>query len=592
MSGKLRTLNVIYNKSNHFGLEKDYEFIRNAFSKAGYTIQSVDPHEPPKMADVNIHLEIPIYANVPWAKMNILLINPEYYAPEAFNGYLHGFDAAIVRDSASYDLLVSKITNCGLRKMPFGSLLALNPPKVGLGVEKEWLYVIGGSAKKLSAAKRLLGVMKEGDQKVLIICSKPDELGPVPANCTVRSNIDGQELARLQRVYAGHIILSEAEAFSHAAGEARASGALQFSTQLPAITEYSDDGMYVWTGEDAVVSANGYFYECDLGPNETLEGAWSVAQERLKTVSVVDRQDAIKLELAKVTNAINTWAAWAKELKVALELDTSKRQLPPVLLPAECPHITIVTPTYNRRKLIDIAFHNLLWSDYPIDKIEWVVIEDSDDDNLSSSDKIMQFAEHTATISKKGEGETKGLDLRYIPLQGKHTVAEKRNIGCEAAKNEIIIFMDDDDHYPPTSLRRRVAWLTKSPSTEVIGCTMLAMYDLVKGTSAVNVPPWGLPLGARVSEASLAFKKSFWEARKFNNAVTVAEGEDWLQGREQGFLEVPPQQLIVAFSHGGNCSSRKIPDSKPSCFWGFPPDYLKFIHGLAGVKVELTSKGL
>jgi len=212
------------------------------------------------------------------------------------------------------------------------------------------------------------------------------------------------------------------------------------------------------------------------------------------------------------------------------------------------------------------------------------VVEDSDDQDLSSSDKIVQFGERACPEPGKG------LQLRYIPLQGRKTVGEKRNIGCEAASNEIIVFMDDDDHYPPTSLRRRVAWLTKSAdNVQAVGCTMLAMYDLLKGTSAVNVPPWGLPLGARVSEASLAFKKSFWEARKFS-AVGVAEGEDWLKERESEFLEIPPQQLIVAFSHGDNCSSRKIPDCKPSCFWGFPPEYLKFIHGLAGMKVELTSK--
>jgi len=316
MSGKMRSLNVIYNKANHFGLEKDYEFIRNAFGKAGYTIQSVDPQEPPKMADINIHLEIPIFANVPWAKINILLINPEYYVPEAFNGYLSAFDACVVRDRASYDLLCSKIS--GLRVMPFGSLLALNPPKVGLGVGKEWLYVIGGSAKKLLAARRLLGVMQEGDQKVLIVCSKPDELGVLPANCTMRSNIDGQELARLQRVYAGHIILSEAEAFSHAAAEARASGALQFSTQLPAITEYSADGMYVWAGEEAHPSINGYFYKCELGDNAILRGSWETAQQRLINVNVNDRRDAIKAELETVNDNINYWAAWARELKTQL----------------------------------------------------------------------------------------------------------------------------------------------------------------------------------------------------------------------------------------------------------------------------------
>lgn len=68
----------------------------------------------------------------------------------------------------------------------------------------------------------------------------------------------------------------------------------------------------------------------------------------------------------------------------------------------------------------------------------------------------------------------------------------------------------------------------------------------------------------------------------------MAEGEDWISGREEQIIEIPPQQIIVAFSHGSNQSSRRIPptDSKPACFWGFPREYLVFIHGLVGIEIE------
>jgi hypothetical protein len=51
-------------------------------------------------------------------------------------------------------------------------------------------------------------------------------------------------------------------------------------------------------------------------------------------------------------------------------------------------------------------------------------------------------------------------------------------------------------------------------------------------------------------------------------------------------------QIIVAFSHGTNQSSRRIPptDQKPACFWGFPKEYLVFVHGLAGVQIEEDTK--
>ena len=152
--------------------------------------------------------------------------------------------------------------------------------------------------------------------------------------------------------------------------------------------------------------------------------------------------------------------------------------------------------------------------------------------------------------------------------------------------------MDDDDHYPETSFRRRVAWLTKHPllkgSIKAVACTTIACYDLIKGVSAVNSPPFDIPLGQRISEATLTFYKDWFQSQKFDKLIQVGEGESLVKGREHEVLEIPPQQIIVAFSHGKNTSDRRIPSAdgvEPSCFWGFPKEYLVFIHGLAGIKV-------
>lgn len=53
-----------------------------------------------------------------------------------------------------------------------------------------------------------------------------------------------------------------------------------------------------------------------------------------------------------------------------LEFNKDKVLGTPILQIADCPPISIITPTYNRKHLIDIAFHNLLISDYPQEKIE------------------------------------------------------------------------------------------------------------------------------------------------------------------------------------------------------------------------------
>jgi len=255
---------------------------------------------------------------------------------------------------------------------------------------------------------------------------------------------------------------------------------------------------------------------------------------------------------------------------------------PPILRVEDCPFISVITPTYNRAKLIEIAFHNMLSTDYPKEKIEWIIIEDSDTQTPAAKESILKF-----------QVSNPDRVVKYIPIQGRMSIGQKRNIAIEHSTHEIILFMDDDDHYPPTSFRRRVAWLEqgfngKDCHNDVSVCTTIALYDLVRGVSAVNVPPWGLPLKKRISEATLTFRKSVWRERTFED-VSVAEGEAWLDGREGRCIEMPPQQIIVAFSHKGNVSGRRIPglDVKEiSCFWNFPKEYLIFIHELAGMEVD------
>jgi hypothetical protein len=257
---------------------------------------------------------------------------------------------------------------------------------------------------------------------------------------------------------------------------------------------------------------------------------------------------------------------------------------PPILHVEDCPPISIVTPTYNRRKMIEIAFHNLMATDYPKNKIEWVVIEDNENSTEMASELIMNFQVNNPEIQ-----------VKYIPIQGRMSIGMKRNLGIENAKNEIILFMDDDDHYPVTSFRRRVAWLTKGSrfgNVKIAACTTIALYDLIRGVSAVNVPPLGLGLGKRISEATLTFLRSAWLDRPFED-LSISEGEGWIKGREEQCIELPPQQIIVAFSHSQNKSSRRIPPSdvkEVSCFWNFPKEYLIFIHGLAGIELEEAKK--
>jgi hypothetical protein len=83
----------------------------------------------------------------------------------------------------------------------------------------------------------------------------------------------------------------------------------------------------------------------------------------------------------------------------------------------------------------------------------------------------------------------------------------------------------------------------------------------------MNVPPITLQMSERVSEATLCFKKSFWEQHKFVD--NIAEADKFIRGREQMCREISPQEVIVSLVHKKNISARKSLGETNGCHYGF-----------------------
>ena len=544
---------LLYNKSNQFGILKDVEGIISALDTCN--IRHSDPLEPPESTDLAIHLEIPVYAWMPWATRNIFVVNPEWFVA-AWIPYMPRFQFVIYRDSFSAEeaIAAGHVTREQVRVVPWG----VAPPPVG-GKAKGtadtgFVWFLGGSVNKRAYVPTLLSQWKETYPPLRVYTVEPLDISGIPTNVRIETRQLTSELQQsLAAFFRGHVCCSKAEGFGYVAAEAEWLGAFSIMNDLNCYrADYTDcSGAYILGSLDTAIAA---FESADFE---------ALAVERRGRAAL--RWTTFRTRLASVVAEA-----------MALTLVKSKH-LPPILLPRDCPMISIVTLLYNRRKFFELACHNMMVSDYPKDKIEWIIVEDSDDPMEDASDRVTAVANTSSP-----------LRMVYVPLK-KMPVATKRNIGVEKATSEIVLMMDDDDHYPETSFRRRVAWLTLHGwKPKAVVATTIACYDLVKGISAVNVPPMDIPLGQRISEATLTFYKSWWEQRKFPVSVQVGEGEEFLSGREADVLEVPPQQIIVAFSHGKNVSSRRIPSEaeiKPGCFWGFPREYLTFIHELAGIKI-------
>lgn len=577
-------------KTNRFGLSQDAEVFRHLFQKANNGKRVLhfhvkDPLEPPIPADINIHLEIPVYAAVPWASVNLLLVNPEWYSPE-WDGYLSRFDLLLVRDSESANRFKTKFPDTVVECVPW----CLPPQTLNQVSAKEhastdastgFAWFIAGSKNKREAVEWLVPFWKESYPPLQIVAVEPFEGLPSKANVSYTiGDLDAKQRKDIALSHAGQICISKSESFGYGTAEAEAYGAYLL---LNTLDVYQQDYPYVSPTQmlPTKLVDKDYAKVADLSGTEFLQEILDTSIRGFMHADLSAYQRHSKEEAAKrlkQTEDIFYQEVYTFAIDRATDRkDNKPKHLPPVLMPDECPPISVVTLLYNRRKFFDLACHNIMLSDYPKEKIEWIIVEDSDDTNEDASDRVIQVGMQAAP-----------LQLVYVPLGKKTPIGEKRNKGIERAKNDIILFMDDDDHYPETSFRRRVAWLTKHPmKPQCVGCTMIACYDLIRGVSAVNTPPYSLGLGKRISEATLCFYRRWWEAKKFAKD-NLSEGELFLAGREHEVLELPPQQIIVAFSHQKNTSGRRIPadDAKPGCFWGFPKEYLLYIHNLVGVKVE------
>jgi hypothetical protein len=551
----MQELTLIYNKSNPYGISRDVEGIVAALNSC--KIVHADPLEPPHRSQIAIHLEVPSYCWMAWSAVNILVVNPEWFQ-DAWIPYMSKFDYVLYKDklSAAEAVAAGHVSEKQVRVVPWGAAAPPVPEKRPRGTaDTGFVWFLGNSKNKRAYVPTLLAQWKQSYPPLRIYTVEPLDLsGELLPNVRIEvKDLDPAIRQGLATFFRGHVCCSQAEGFGYTAAEAEWSGAF---TLLNGLNCYLSD----YAGQPGCA-----FVTEDLDATMALFEATDFdALEEKRQALAAARYDTFRAKLQAVVDEITVPTNWPA--------------LPPVLLKDECPPISIVTLMYNRRKFFDLGCHNILASDYPKSKIEWIIVEDSDDPNEDASDLITAVA-----------NQSDALKIVYIPLKKKTSVASKRNMGVKRATAEIVLMMDDDDHYPETSFRRRVAWLLKHPwKPKAVTATTIACYDLVKGISAVNVPPMDIPLGQRVSEASLTFYKTWWEARGFPAAVQVGEGEEFLAGREQEVLEIPPQQIIVAFSHGKNASSRRIPSGaevKPGCFWGFPKEFLVFVHGLAGVKV-------
>jgi hypothetical protein len=228
--------------------------------------------------------------------------------------------------------------------------------------------------------------------------------------------------------------------------------------------------------------------------------------------------------------------------KIPLLIDSdgySSIKVPPIET-NELPCISLVTPTKNRKYFISFLIHQVLKLDYPKDKLEWIIIDDSDN--------YEDFEYISNTLNTLLKNKLKFQCIYLEPCKEKNTISYKRNHGVSLASYDYIAHIDDDDYYFPYCLKTKIAFLINNPNKHCIGTTELPVYNLINDSSILTKTN-------HLAEATMLYKKSFWIHTPFSEHLN-GEGYAFTIHRRNELLDIPYLYSIIAINHGKNITGK------------------------------------
>ena len=201
----------------------------------------------------------------------------------------------------------------------------------------------------------------------------------------------------------------------------------------------------------------------------------------------------------------------------------------------ELPTVSICTLTHNREEHVRRLQKCVEAQDYPPEKIEWLILDDSSE------------YQHNLTLTS-----TTRIKIKYQRVKQKMQLGKKRNLAHKLCSHDYIVYMDDDDFYHPERVRHAIERLIQE-GKELAGSTSLLIYFLHDRTLWLSGP-----FGANHATAgTFAMTRRFAQSHFYNNESSCNEEKEFLNNYTIPMAQLAPEKTMICISHESNTFDKK-----------------------------------
>lgn len=231
----------------------------------------------------------------------------------------------------------------------------------------------------------------------------------------------------------------------------------------------------------------------------------------------------------------------------------------------DIPTVTLITPTWGQNNMIPLSVYSFLNMDYPVEKLEWVIIDDGPSpirELLPDDDRIKYYYYNQGEVKElytvfRQKAVDNGIRISKAHsnwfFKDRIPVGMKRNLGIGHASGDIILHFEADVYYPPESVHKRVMAIQNGSKKQAVCCTITNNYYPKNYLSFKSRPSTRKgSIEQQAVTASLGYTRKMWLKKKFDNQDLENEGEQFFKNRGGLLAEIPCDGVMVMIVHKGN----------------------------------------